>query len=169
MDQIATTILSSGRSAVELALFILLPIMIVMLSIMRWLEARGLLHRIVNAVSPLLRPFGLTGLGVFALIQVSMVSFAAPIATLAIMARNGSSPRHIAATLAMVLALAQAAGIRLGEQDLERWYTVLNTLSPQGKTSMLQDIEAGRRTEVDSFAGKSGRTGQTLRPSPPPA
>lgn len=53
-----------------------------------------------------------------------------------------------------VLALAQAAGIRLGEQDLERWYTVLNTLSPQGKTSMLQDIEAGRRTEVDSFAGK---------------
>jgi len=108
MDQIATTILSSGRSAVELALFILLPIMIVMLSIMRWLEARGLLHRIVRVVSPLLRPFGLTGLGVFALIQVSMVSFAAPIATLAIMARNGSSPRHIAATLAMVLALAQA-------------------------------------------------------------
>lgn len=108
MDQIANTILSSGRSAVELALFILLPVMIVMLSIMRWLEAKGLLNRIVRAVTPLLLPFGLTGLGAFALIQVSMVSFAAPIATLAIMSRNGSSPRHIASTLAMVLALAQA-------------------------------------------------------------
>ncbi len=108
MDQIASTILGSGRSAVELALFILLPIMIVMLSIMRWLEVRGLLNRIVLLVAPLLRPFGLTGLGVFALIQVSMVSFAAPIATLAIMARNGSSPRHIAATLTLVLSLAQA-------------------------------------------------------------
>lgn len=108
MDQIASTILSSGRSAVELAFFILLPVMIVMLSIMHWLDTRGLLNRIVKGISPLLLPFGLTGLGVFALIQVSMVSFAAPIATLAIMDRNGSSPRHIAATLAMVLALAQA-------------------------------------------------------------
>ncbi|WP_430462388.1 nucleoside recognition family protein [Thalassolituus sp. LLYu03] len=108
MDQIATTILSSGRSAVELAFLILLPVMIVMLSIMHWLDSRGWLNRVVRVTAPLLVPFGLTGLGVFALIQVSMVSFAAPIATLAIMARNGSSARHIAATLAMVLAMAQA-------------------------------------------------------------
>jgi 2-dehydropantoate 2-reductase len=26
-------------------------------------------------------------------------------------------------------------------------------LSPQGKTSMLQDVEAGRKTEVEIFAG----------------
>lgn len=108
MDQIAATILSSGRAAVELALFVLLPIMIVMLSIMRWLESVGWLNRIVNVVTPLLRPFGLSGLGVFALIQVMLVSFAAPLATLAVMARTGSAPRHIAATLAMVLALSQA-------------------------------------------------------------
>lgn len=108
MDQVATAILSSGRSAVELALFILLPIMIVMLSLMRWLESVGWLNRIVNAVTPFLRPFGLTGLGVFALIQVMLVSFAAPLATLAVMARTGAAPRHIASTLAMVLALSQA-------------------------------------------------------------
>ncbi|MAS26068.1 MAG: nucleoside recognition family protein [Oceanospirillaceae bacterium] len=108
MDQIANTILSSGRSAVELAFFILLPVMIVMLSIMHWLESRGILNRIVAAFSPAMALFGLSGLGIFALMQVSMVSFAAPIATLAVMARNGSSPRHIAATLAMVLSLAQA-------------------------------------------------------------
>jgi len=108
MDAIATTLLSSGRSAVELALFILLPIMIVMLSIMRWLEWIGWLPKIVASLTPVLRPFGLTGLGVFAMLQVSLVSFAAPMATLAVMARNGTSSRHIAATLAMVLAMAQA-------------------------------------------------------------
>jgi 2-dehydropantoate 2-reductase len=31
---------------------------------------------------------------------------------------------------------------------------ILAKLSPDGKTSMLQDIEAGRKTEVEMFAGK---------------
>jgi 2-dehydropantoate 2-reductase len=53
-----------------------------------------------------------------------------------------------------VLALAQRVGVNLGEQDLIEWRAVLNTLSPKGKTSMLQDIEAGRKTEVETFAGK---------------
>ncbi|MGB1092883.1 MAG: nucleoside recognition domain-containing protein, partial [Oceanobacter sp.] len=107
MDQISTVILSSGRSAVELALFILLPIMIVMLSLMRWMESVGWLTQVVRFATPALRPFGLNGLGVFAVTQVLFVSFAAPMATLAIMAKNGCSPRHIAATLAIILALAQ--------------------------------------------------------------
>ena len=53
-----------------------------------------------------------------------------------------------------VLALAQAAQVNLTEQDVKDWYPVLNRLSPHGKTSMLQDVEAGRKTEVDIFAGK---------------
>ncbi|ASP40000.1 nucleoside recognition family protein [Bacterioplanes sanyensis] len=108
MDTIAALVLEGGRAAVELALFILLPIMIVMLSIMRWLEAKGILQRLVALLTPVLTPLGLTGLGVFAFMQVGLVSFAAPMATLALMARNGSSDRHIAATLAMVLAMSQA-------------------------------------------------------------
>ncbi|WP_221798749.1 nucleoside recognition family protein [Oceanobacter mangrovi] len=108
MDAIATSLLSSGRAAVDLAFFVLLPIMIVMLSIMRWLEWQGWLPKIVATVAPLLRPLGLTGLGVFALIQVMLVSFAAPLATLAVMAKNGTAPRYIASTLAMVLAMSQA-------------------------------------------------------------
>lgn len=52
------------------------------------------------------------------------------------------------------LQVAIAAGVNLGEKDIQDWYPVLNTLDPEGKTSMLQDIEAGRRTEVDIFAGK---------------
>jgi len=53
-----------------------------------------------------------------------------------------------------VIVLAQHAGVNLKEQDLHDWYAVLNTLSSKGKTSMLQDIEAGRKTEVEIFAGK---------------
>ncbi len=108
MSDFANIILHAGRAGVELALFVLLPVMVVMLSLMRLLEAKGILDRLVNLVAPLLRPFGLPGLGVFAMIQVLLVSFAAPMATLAMMDRGGSPRRHIAATLAMVLSMAQA-------------------------------------------------------------
>jgi 2-dehydropantoate 2-reductase len=53
-----------------------------------------------------------------------------------------------------VIVLAECAGIDLKGKDIADWYTFLNTLSPQGKTSMLQDIEAGRKTEVEAFGGK---------------
>ncbi|MEW6113498.1 MAG: 2-dehydropantoate 2-reductase [Thermodesulfobacteriota bacterium] len=59
-----------------------------------------------------------------------------------------------------VIALAQRIGVNLGEQDLHDWYSVLKTLSPTGKTSMLQDIEAGRKTEVEIFAGKMVELGE---------
>ena len=108
MDQFTQIILQTGRSAVELALFVLLPIMVVMLSLMRLLEARGVLDWLVVRLAPLLRPVGLTGLGVFAALQINLVSFAAPVATLAMMESRGASDRHLAATLAMVMAMAQA-------------------------------------------------------------
>lgn len=108
MEILIDVILRAGRSAVELSLFVLLPVMVVMLSLMRLLEARGVLDWLVRRLAPLLRPVGLTGLGVFAALQVSFVSFAAPVATLTMMDQRGASDRHIAATLAMVMAMAQA-------------------------------------------------------------
>ncbi|MDX9706860.1 MAG: nucleoside recognition domain-containing protein [Azospira sp.] len=108
MDILVDIILKAGRSAVELSLFVLLPVMVVMLSLMRLLEARNALDWIVRRVAPLLKPFGLTGLGVFAALQINFVSFAAPMATLAMMDQRGASDRHIAATLAMVFAMTQA-------------------------------------------------------------
>lgn len=108
MEILTEIILKAGRSAVELALFVLLPIMVVMLSLMRMLEARGVIDWVIRRVSPLVRPAGLTGLGVFAALQISFVSFAAPIATLTMMDQRGASDRHLAATLAMVMAMAQA-------------------------------------------------------------
>ncbi len=108
MSEIAAIILQSGKAAIELALFVLLPVMIVMLTIMRFLEAKQLMDLVVKGVSPVLRPLGLPGLGIFALMQIFLVSFAAPLATLAIMDKTGTSKRHIAATLAMIFTAAQA-------------------------------------------------------------
>ncbi|QID17189.1 nucleoside recognition family protein [Nitrogeniibacter mangrovi] len=101
-------VLRAGRSGVELALFVLLPVMVVMLALMRLLEARGVIDRLVRLLAPALRPIGLTGLGVFAALQINFVSFAAPVATLAMMEQRGASDRHLAATLAMVMAMSQA-------------------------------------------------------------
>ena len=98
MDQLTRIILEAGRSGVELSLFVLLPIMVVMLSLMRLLEARGVLDWVVARLAPLLRPLGLTGLGVFAALQINLVSFAAPVATLTMMEGRGASDRHLAAT-----------------------------------------------------------------------
>ncbi len=53
-----------------------------------------------------------------------------------------------------VIVLAQREGVNLEEKDIDEWSAIMKTLSPKGKTSMLQDIEAGRKTEVEIFAGK---------------
>ncbi len=66
-----------------------------------------------------------------------------------------------------VIALAPKAGVDLGSADLKAWSDVLAGLAPQGKTSMLQDIEAGRKTEVEIFAGKMVELGQRYQvPTP---
>jgi 2-dehydropantoate 2-reductase len=50
-----------------------------------------------------------------------------------------------------VIALSRKLGINLNEEDIEKYIKVLETISPLGKTSMLQDVEAGRKTEVESL------------------
>lgn len=60
-----------------------------------------------------------------------------------------------------VIALTDIMDVNLTNRDIEGWYPFLNVLSPQGKTSMLQDIEAGRETEVEIFGGKVVELGKT--------
>ena len=57
------------------------------------------------------------------------------------------------AAMGEVIALARKLGIPLDSDDVERWYAVLASLGPGGKTSMLQDVEAGRKTEVEMLSG----------------
>jgi len=65
----------------------------------------------------------------------------------------GDARELMNAAMREVVALSAKAGIGLREQDIAGWQKTLETLAPGGKTSMLQDVEAGRRTEVDLFAG----------------
>jgi spore maturation protein SpmB len=103
-------ILEAGRSAVELTLFILLPVMVVMMAVMRVLEAKRVLEFVARLLAPVLRPFGVPGIGVFAMLQMLLVSFAAPATTLGIMERR-ETRRRIAATLAMILTMSQANAV----------------------------------------------------------
>jgi 2-dehydropantoate 2-reductase len=64
------------------------------------------------------------------------------------------------AAMVEAIALARAAGIDLVEQDIADWHAILATLAPQGKTSMLQDVDAGRKTEVELFGGKAVELGR---------
>jgi len=52
-----------------------------------------------------------------------------------------------------VIALAGALRVDLSEKDIGEWYKVLEGLGAEGKTSMFQDVEAGRKTEVEMLAG----------------
>jgi len=108
VEQIITLILESGRTAIDMALYILLPVMVVMLALMKLLEAKGILAMVANWLTPVSKIFGVPGLGIFAVVQILFVSFNAPVATLAIMDRDGTARRAIAATLAVVLTMSQA-------------------------------------------------------------
>ncbi len=53
-----------------------------------------------------------------------------------------------------VMVVAGKVGVSLSDRDIDDWYDVLSGLAPEGKTSMLQDVEAKRKTEVEMLAGK---------------
>lgn len=108
MESIIHVILEAGHTGVDLALYTLLPIMVVMLAVMKLLDAWGVLAWVARLLSPMLKPFGIPGLGIFAAVKLLLVSFAAPVATFTIMGQNGTSQRHIAATLAMIFVMTQA-------------------------------------------------------------
>lgn len=52
-----------------------------------------------------------------------------------------------------VVRVAEKAGVDLAEEDIETFFPILNNLRPEKKTSMLQDVEACRKTEVEIFGG----------------
>jgi 2-dehydropantoate 2-reductase len=62
-----------------------------------------------------------------------------------------------------LIAISRVKGTGLTEADLDSWFATLLGLLPEAKTSMLQDVEARRETEVEAFAGRvialGGETG----------
>jgi len=59
----------------------------------------------------------------------------------------------IDAAMKEVILISTLEGVNLEEEDLQRWYPVLDALNPSGMTSMLQDMRAKRKTEVEMFSG----------------
>ncbi|MEH6953229.1 ketopantoate reductase family protein [Neobacillus drentensis] len=67
--------------------------------------------------------------------------------------QEGKAREMMIGAMREVIALSEKAGVHLTEADLDYWLSVLATLSPDGKPSMAQDVEARRPSEVELFAG----------------
>jgi 2-dehydropantoate 2-reductase len=67
--------------------------------------------------------------------------------------REGLARNMMIAAMREAIVLSEKEGIHLTQVDLDYWLSVLAKLSPDGKPSMAQDIEASRRSEVELFAG----------------
>lgn len=86
--------------------------MVVMMAIMHTLEEKGVLTRVAIFFAPLLGIFGIPGIGAFAILQILLVSFGAPVATFHIMAKDTTfSDRQIAATFAATIVMSQANAV----------------------------------------------------------
>lgn len=68
-------------------------------------------------------------------------------------APEGRAREDMVAAMREVMRLAAAEGIALTEDDLASALTLLASLDPDGYPSMRQDALAGRRSEVELFAG----------------
>ena len=81
--------------------------------------------------------------------------------------REGQARETMIAAMREVIALSEKEGVHLTEEDLNYWLGVLDTLSPEGKPSMAQDLEARRFSEVDLFAGTVLALGKKFSVSTP--
>ncbi|SFC58501.1 2-dehydropantoate 2-reductase [Parapedobacter composti] len=63
--------------------------------------------------------------------------------------------------------VAQRKGIDLTETAIGKMVDTILSLNPDGKTSMLQDVEAQRPTELETFAGEVIRQGEALTVATP--
>ncbi|MGN0383503.1 MAG: ketopantoate reductase family protein [Eubacterium sp.] len=61
-----------------------------------------------------------------------------------------------------VARIAQAKGINIGEKEIKRQELTIKTLPYHNKPSTLQDLEAGKRTEVEMFSGTVRKMGEEL-------
>ena len=57
------------------------------------------------------------------------------------------------AAMKEVLELSRKTGINLKEEDIDEFVNLVKRQSPDSKTSMLQDVEAKRKTEVEMLSG----------------
>jgi 2-dehydropantoate 2-reductase len=64
-----------------------------------------------------------------------------------------SAQKLLEATMEEVVGLSNACKTGLTHKDMETAFATLEKLDTEGKTSMHQDVEAGRKTELEAFSG----------------
>lgn len=67
--------------------------------------------------------------------------------------KDGKQRDTMTSAMREVIALSVLEGVNLTEEDLQYWLRLLQTLDPNGKPSMRQDVEAKRPSEVALFSG----------------
>ena len=82
------------------------------------------------------------------------------IADYAAMSGNGDFIRAVRLVAREVQKVASAEGIDITQEDIEEMIRRVGVLQDHGKTSMLQDVLAGRETENRFFAGAVSRLGR---------
>ncbi len=66
------------------------------------------------------------------------------------------------AAMREVAAIAQKKGVNIGEPEIEKQEKIIVKLPFENKPSTLQDLERGRKTEVEMFSGTVIRMGEEL-------
>ena len=59
-----------------------------------------------------------------------------------------------------VARVATASGVRIGEDEAVKQWRAMAALTGANRSSMLQDVEAGRLTEIDAISGAVAREGE---------
>ena len=67
--------------------------------------------------------------------------------------KEGPARDAMISAMKEVIVLSEKEGVCLTQADMDYWLRVLGGLNPLGKPSMRQDLEAGRHSEVELFAG----------------
>jgi len=65
----------------------------------------------------------------------------------------GKTQDVMLAAMREVIPLARKEGVNLSEDDIPYWLGIINTLNPEGKPSMRQDVEAKRPSELEMLGG----------------
>ncbi|OJF77368.1 MAG: hypothetical protein BKP49_02575 [Treponema sp. CETP13] len=66
--------------------------------------------------------------------------------------KNSPARNLMLSAMREAMAVSAPEGVNLNEDDITNWLKTLDSISPAGKTSMCQDVCAGRKTEVELFA-----------------
>lgn len=74
--------------------------------------------------------------------------------------KEGAARETMINSMKEVMALSSFEEVTLTDSDLKYWLGVLDTLSPNGKPSMRQDLESHRFSEVELFSGTIIRLGK---------